>query len=167
MSLEIRLIAEDDIPSYHACLDIVARERRHLIFLAAPPLEQTRAWILPHIERTHPFFVAIEGERVLGWCDVTPHEREGFLHRGMVGMGVHPDFRRQGIGARLLQAALAHAQALGLERIELEVFASNLPAIQLYQSFGFVIEGILRRARKLDGNYDDIVPMALITKPQR
>jgi len=162
VSAEIRRITEKDIPSYHACLDVVARERCYLVFLAAPPLEQSRAWIFPHIQQNHPYFVATVGERVVGWCDITPLEREGFTHRGTLGMGVHPDFRRQGIGARLLRAALAHAEKMGLERVELEVFASNQPARRLYESFGFVVEGTLRRARKLDGQYDDLVLMALL-----
>ena len=66
-------------------------------------------------------------------------------------MGVHPDFRRRGIGARLLRAALTHAHQIGLERVELEVFASNRVARQLYERQGFTVEGTLRRARKLDG----------------
>ena len=162
MSTEIRQIRETDIPSYHACLDVVARERCYLVFLTAPPLEQSRAWILPHIQQNHPYFVAIVGERVVGWCDITPLEREGFTHRGSLGMGVHPEFRRQGSGADLLRAALAHAQKIGLERVELEVFASNQPARSLYEKFGFAVEGTLRRARKLDEKHDDLILMALV-----
>lgn len=43
-----------------------------------------------------------------------------------------------------------------------EVFASNVPAIALYQTLGFVTEGTKRRARKLDGEYDDNIVMALL-----
>jgi RimJ/RimL family protein N-acetyltransferase len=49
-----------------------------------------------------------------------------------------------------------------MERIELDVFASNKAAIALYLKLGFVTEGVKRRARKLDGEYDDNVFMALI-----
>ena len=47
--------------------------------------------------------------------------------------------------------------------MELEVFASNKRAIAFYEAAGFVIEGIKTRARKLDGQYDDNVFMALVT----
>ncbi len=161
MTPEIRQITEADIPRYHACLDTVARERRFLAFLSAPPLEQARGWALSHVQQNHPFFVAIVGDRVVGWCDITPPPLEGFSHRAGLGMGVHPDFRKQGIGKRLLQASLAQARKAGLERVELEVFTSNLAAKRLYETFGFSVEGVLRRARKLDGVYDDIVLMAL------
>ena len=56
---------------------------------------------------------------------------------------------------------LSAARHLGIERVELEVFASNTGAINLYRQLGFVVEGTKKRARKLDGEYDDDVLMAL------
>ena len=164
MTVEVRQMTEGDIASYHACLDTVAKERRYLAMPAARPLEQSRSWVTPHIQQSHPFFVAVTGAQVVGWCDITPHEGEWFSHRGRLGMGVHPDFRRCSIGTRLLRAALTHAQKIGLERVELEVFASNHAARQLYERSGFAVEGTLRRARKFDGGYDDVVVMALLPK---
>ena len=158
---EIRQLTEHDIPSWHSCLDVVARERRYLSLLAAPPLEQSQAWVAPHIQQNHPFFVAVIDSTVVGWCDITPQEREWFAHRGTLGIGVHPEFRHRGIGTSLMRATLAHAQKIGLERVELDVFASNPVAKQLYEKMGFVVEGTQRRARKVDGEYDDIVVMAL------
>jgi RimJ/RimL family protein N-acetyltransferase len=164
MTVEIRLMTEADIASYHSCLDAVARERRYLSMLQAPPLEDSRAWVLPHIEQNHPFFVAGLGERVVGWCDITPQERECFRHRGTLGMGVHPDFRQRGIGTRLLRVALEHARTIGIERAELEVSASNHVARQLYERIGFTVEGTLRRARKSDDRFEDLLIMALFLK---
>jgi ribosomal protein S18 acetylase RimI-like enzyme len=74
-------------------------------------------------------------------------------------MGVHPEFRRRGIGRRLLKAALAHAREIALERVELEVFASNHAARHLYEKAGFRVEGTLRRARKTNEGYDDLIVM--------
>jgi len=37
----------------------------------------------------------------------------------------------------------------------------NQPAVLLYKEFGFVEEGLRRRAHKLDGRYEDIQLMAL------
>jgi len=75
---------------------------------------------------------------------------------------VLPAVRGRGVGRRLAEAAIAAAKAQGAERIELEVFASNTRAIALYERLGFVREGVKRNARKLDGEYDDIVQMALL-----
>jgi len=81
---------------------------------------------------------------------------------GWLQMGVHKEYRGQGIGGTLLDQALQEAKKRGLERVELGVFASNLAAIHLYQNYDFQIEGRKKRARKLDGSYDDIVDMALL-----
>jgi len=156
----IRLMTEADIPGYHACLDTVARERRYLSMLAAPPLEASKAWALPHLKANHPLFVAIHEDKVVGWCDITPNERAFFTHRGTLGMGVHPNHRGSGIGSALLNAALEHARSIGLEQVELEVFASNQTAIRLYKRSGFILEGTRHNACKYDGVYQDILLMA-------
>ena len=79
-------------------------------------------------------------------------------------MGLLSHVRGQGLGARLAVETIAVARGRRLERIELEVFASNERAIALYRKLGFVVEGIKRRGRKLDGQYDDNIIMALLSK---
>ena len=75
---------------------------------------------------------------------------------------VGPAYRGQGIGQRLAERAIAQAKGIGLERIELDAYASNEPAIRLYEKLGFVVEGTKKKGRKLDGVYDDVFVMALI-----
>jgi ribosomal protein S18 acetylase RimI-like enzyme len=98
---------------------------------------------------------------VVGWCDIVYDSREGFRHCGRLGMGLLPHVRGQGLGVRLATETIAAVRERGLERIELEVFASNERAIALYRKLGFGVEGVKRRGRKLDGQYDDNVLMAL------
>ena len=78
-----------------------------------------------------------------------------------MGMGMLPAYRGAGLGRRLLKDTLDTARAIGIERVELEVFASNESAIALYRKLGFAVEGIKKNARKLDGRYEDDVIMAL------
>jgi ribosomal protein S18 acetylase RimI-like enzyme len=77
-------------------------------------------------------------------------------------MGLLPEYRGRGLGRQLAVHAIEAARQKGIERIELEVFASNTPAIALYRALGFATEGTKRRARKLDGEYDDNIIMALL-----
>ncbi len=60
-------------------------------------------------------------------------------HRsGELGIAVHRDYHRQGIGSALLLAAIAAVEKDQLaDRIELHVYADNLAAISLYEKFGF------------------------------
>ena len=159
--IKIVPIAEEHIERQHRCLETVALERRYLAFVQAPPFESVREFVLSNIARNAPQVVALSGDDVVGWCDITPMELEGFSHCGRLGMGVRKDFRRLGIGARLLEHTIGQARVMGLERIELEVFASNTPALRLYEKAGFVVEGEKKKARKLDGEYGDLVQMAL------
>ena len=154
-------MSEEHIESFHKCLDSVARERRFLASASAPPLDSARQFVLSNIERDIPQFVALLGEEVIGWCDVSPMRREWFAHCGRLGMGVHRDFRGQGIGTQLLAQAMQKSRDKGLERIELEVYGSNESAIRFYQKAGFVVEGVKKKARKMDGEYDDLVQMAV------
>lgn len=154
-------IAEEYIEGFHHCLDSVARERRYLAFVQAPPFESAREFVLSNIAKNVSQLVALSGNDVIGWCDISPMRLEGFTHCGTLGMGVRQDFRGLGIGTRLLEQTISEAREMGLERIELEVFASNAAAIKLYEKAGFVVEGVKKKGRKLDGEYDDLVEMAL------
>ena len=161
MAVEVRLITEEDIRGFHAALDAVARERQYLAMAEAPPIESTREFVRGNIEKGIPQFVAVAEGRVVGWCDIIPRKGMGFQHCGELGMGVVAAFRRQGVGAALLAAALARAEAIGLERVDLLVFGANAPAIALYKKFGFVEEVRRRKGRKVDGAYEDVLGMGL------
>jgi ribosomal protein S18 acetylase RimI-like enzyme len=76
-------------------------------------------------------------------------------------MGVIKDFRGRKIGERLIRATIAEATRIGLEKIELSVYSTNLPAIALYQKLGFEHEGTRKRSRLVDGIYEDVLLMAL------
>lgn len=87
-------------------------------------------------------------------------------HVAALGISVAAEFQRQGVGRRLMQELLNLADNwLNLHRIELEVFADHGGAIALYESCGFVREGIARDFAFRDGRYVDAVLMARI-RPQ-
>lgn len=158
---EITPIREEHAAGFHAALDAVARERLYLKLVAAPPLDAVRASVLEAMARGVARYVALCDGKVIGWCDISPDPHEGFRHSGELGMGVIKAFRKQGAGSRLLRATLARAREIGLQRVELEVFASNADAIHLYAKEGFLVEGVKKHARRIDGYADDIIIMAL------
>lgn len=51
---------------------------------------------------------------------------------------VSPQARRQGVGAGLMNAARAHAEASGACGLQLETARSNLPGQALYERLGYV-----------------------------
>lgn len=160
--VEIVPITEAHIESFHRALDFVARERRYLAFLEAPPLDAVRTFILDNIRHNYPQLVALSDGNVVGWCDVLPNPRPINAHVGVLGMGLLPEFRRQGLGKRLITQTLDAARAFGLHRIELTVRKDNAVAIELYKKVGFKVEGLQRHAVLVDGVYEDVVLMATL-----
>lgn len=161
---EIRIVpaAIQHVESFRQCLDLVARERSGLAITEAFSPEQTRTFVARNIDDNMPAFFALDGARVVGWADIRREERAAHKHRGVLGMGVHKDYRGRGIGRLLLEAALAKAKEVGLIRVDLTVYAGNTAAIALYRKCGFVEEGRMVKGRYLDGRFDDVVHMGLV-----
>ena len=161
---EVRIVpaAIEHAESFHQCLDSVARERIGLAITEAFPLEQLRTFVARNIEQGMPAFFALDEDCVVGWADIRREERAAHQHRGVLGMGLHKDYRGRGIGRNLLLAALAKAKEAGLIRVDLTVYASNTAAIALYHKCGFAEEGRMVKGRYLDGQFDDVVQMGLV-----
>lgn len=152
--------------SYHAALDEVARERRWLALLEAPPLARVERFVADVIaERGIQWFALDASDRVIGWCDILRNALPAFHHGARLGIAVLGAWRGRGLGRALLAVALEEAWSEGIERVELEVFASNTGAIALYETFGFEREGLRRRARRVDGVDEDVVVMAALARP--
>lgn len=146
--------------SFAQAVEIVAKERKYLATVTGFPLESTRDFINMVEANDYAQYYALDGERVIGWCDIIPKDMEGFTHVGVLGMGLLPEYRHKGIGSLLLQKTIEHAKERNnIEKVELEVFESNTNAIKFYEKFGFQHEGKRIKSRKLDGKYDNVVLM--------
>ena len=84
-------------------------------------------------------------------------------HKGGLGIMVHRDYQRMGIGTALMGAVLDVADNwLKLVRVELDVYTDNAHAIALYEKLGFEIEGTKRMDAIRGGKYVDSYLMARI-----
>jgi putative acetyltransferase len=115
----------------------------------------------PRLDR----LVAVEeiSQRVVGMIGI--HHYEGRrAHASSIGMFVHDDYQRQGVGSGLLQHAITLCeQWRQIKRIELTVFTDNEAAIGLYKKHGFVIEGTLKGYAYREGEFADTYSMARVT----
>jgi RimJ/RimL family protein N-acetyltransferase len=81
-------------------------------------------------------------------------------HGGSFTISIHPRWQGKGLGRVMTQAALDWAKEAGLAQVNLTVFASNGRARKLYESLGFIEQGIRRGyVRYEDGRVDDDVLM--------
>lgn len=84
-------------------------------------------------------YVAVQDDdgQVLGYAGLHNIVGEGYVDN----IAVFPQFRAQGIGEALTRALVEYMRCAALEFLTLEVRASNLPAISLYEKLGFRQEG--------------------------
>lgn len=87
-------------------------------------------------ENAH-FLSAVSDGKVLGYIGV--HEICGEAY--IANIAVRPEYRRMGLGERLIKAAADGAGKRNCEFITLEVRKSNVPAIALYEKEGYNIAG--------------------------
>jgi ribosomal-protein-alanine N-acetyltransferase len=83
---------------------------------------------------------AVRDGRLVGFVMGDPRPRQGFAW--IATLAVHPNYQRQGIGARLLAAVEAR---LAVPRLKLTVRQSNAAAIALYRKFGYEQTNLLSR----------------------
>ena len=99
------------------------------------------------------YVVARAGDRVVGFAGIWLMVDDAHV----TTFGVHPDWRRQGIGRQLLLNVAELSVAIGARRMTLEVRPSNEAAMALYQAFGFEVAG--RRPRYYTDDGEDALVM--------
>ncbi len=111
------------------------------------------------------FAAELENPDICFWRLARPPSRELAGYMGfwkavdeahITNLGVHPDWRRRGLGEALARATLAFARGMGLARATLEVRAGNQAAIALYRKLGFTAVA-LRRGYYPDSGEDALV----------
>jgi ribosomal protein S18 acetylase RimI-like enzyme len=148
------------LEGFWGVLDVVAREGLWLELLEAPPIDVLKKLVSEDIGANNALYIAKTADTVAGWCAIIRETRPYRTHRGKLVMGVHPKFRGQGLGRRLLDQSIRHADENGIGRIELSVYAHNPNAKKLYESSGFEVEGLHRMTRVFKGRYFDTIDMA-------
>ncbi|HLR52187.1 MAG TPA: GNAT family N-acetyltransferase [Candidatus Avamphibacillus sp.] len=75
-------------------------------------------------------------------------------------IGIHPDYRGQGIGSKLFAHLEQWANERDIHRLELTVVCENEAGVASYKKHGFEVEGTKRDSLFIDGTYYDEYYMA-------
>ncbi len=143
-------------------LDAVARERKYLIFTEGPDIENSKQFISEIVLYKWTQFLAVEGAKVLGWCDIIPSNRNGIEHVGHLGVGIVEAERRKGLGTVLIRTSLMMLFQRGFNVWNWKCFLLYKATFRLYEKVGFNQEGRKRKARYIDGAFDGIIVMGLL-----
>lgn len=98
------------------------------------------------------FLMAFEGEEPVGYVGVSVIVDEGY----MGNLAVLEKYRRQGVGRALMTELINRSKEQKLAFITLEVRPSNIPAVKLYESLGFIEAGRRKNYYK-DPNEDALL----------
>lgn len=78
---------------------------------------------------------------MVGLLFFRPLTKKKNCHTGEFGVSVHPDYQNSGIGKELIRTLLNWAKENDrIEKVFLNVFATNTNAIELYRKLGFIEE---------------------------
>lgn len=134
--------------------------------------------VTPRPERREPFFrercgpqdhlVAELDGRVVGYVRIGfPTGLAANAHvRQIRGLAVADEARGLGVGRALVRAAVEEARRLGARRVTLRVLGHNTAARRLYESEGFVVEGVQPEEFRLEGTYvDDVLMGQFLVQP--
>ena len=98
-----------------------------------------------------PWIAYAADGRIAGHVDLRARPEIASAHRALLGMGVHRDHRRQGLGAMLVEVVVAWASEQRIAWIDLDVLSTNPGAIALYLGCGFTLAGELPDMFRIDG----------------
>jgi len=156
----IRDAVEADLPTIVEIYNATVPTHMVTAELEPTTVEARLPWFREHWSEHYPFWVAESEGRVIAWLDF-----KRFLprcaYRGTAEISVYVDeeFRRRGVGQRLLEQAIARAPSLGITALVGLIFGHNEPNLKLFQSLGFERWGFFPGVAQLDGIQRDLVVM--------
>jgi GNAT superfamily N-acetyltransferase len=150
-TVEIRPIRASDTETLRRFYEGLSADSRVARFMGAsrgPTMLQADAFCHADHDHREAFVACVRDEtggptRIVGHLCVEPDGAEV----AEVAVAVADDFRRQGIGRRLLAAGVAWARNAGIRRLTATMLATNTPIIRLLTGLGLAC-----RIRYADGN---------------
>jgi L-amino acid N-acyltransferase YncA len=149
--VRIRDATEADLPAIVKIHNAAIASRISTAELDPVTVEGRREWFRAHSPTQYPIWVAELNGAIAGWLSF----RE-FLprcaYRGTVEVSVYvsEEFRRRGIGKKLLQEAITGGPQLGMRSLVGLIFGHNQPSIALFRVVGFERWGLLPGIARVD-----------------
>ncbi len=158
----IRDAVEADLPAIIEIYNATVPTRMVTAELEPTTVEARLPWFHEHSPHEYPFWVAESEGRIIGWLDfkkLLPR----CAYRGTAEISVYVDeqFRRHGVGQRLLEEAIARAPSLGITALVGLIFGHNEPSLKLFGRLGFERWGFFPAVAQLDDVTRDLVVVGL------
>lgn len=161
----IREAKPEDAPILAAAEREIAKVPRRLVSRPEELKDENfKEKIIALSQNSSAYYAILEEDgKIVGHAIVEPHKFIVTSHVVFLTIAIHEGQQGRGLGKLLMQHLVDWAKAHPvIEKFELQVRSSNVPAIKLYESLGFVEEG--RKVKRLkygENDYQDDIYMAL------
>lgn len=128
-------------------------------------------WIQSHLDNPGDLLIIAQvigndptSSTTVGLLNFEAPKRRKISHTGEFGMGIHKDYRGNGLGKLMLEHLIEWAKSSQqIEKINLRVLENNTKAIEMYKRYGFKENGRKTKEVKIsEGNYLDDLSMELL-----
>ncbi len=132
-------------------------------FFCSQPSELDEKAVKQTIQSPQSIYLVAEYEgQIVGHAFLEPYTLQSLRHVADLNIAVTFRMQKKGIGTKLLESTIEWAKNSGvIEKIQLNVRASNTTAIPLYKKMGFEEEGRLKNRVKIKDRYIDDIIMGL------
>lgn len=159
-SFTIRPATAADHPRILAIWNPIFRET--LVTFAS--VEKTPETLAEYIDgrraRGREFFVAAEGETVLGFASYDQFRGgDGYVHAMEHTVILAEDARGRGIGRALMQAVEDHARDRGAHTMVAGISGSNPGAVPFHSAIGYALCGRMPQSGRKFGRWHDLILM--------
>jgi RimJ/RimL family protein N-acetyltransferase len=151
-----------DLESLMRNANLVGAEQVYIMLDQLDDLDDERRWLSSFDGVRSVLIVADAGGEVVGSADCDGGSFAKDRHVGRIGIAIREGYREVGLGRILMTRVLDWMAMRGFEKAELAVFASNTRALRLYESLGFLREGVRKNHVKIRGEYEDEVVMGMM-----
>jgi len=121
--------------------------------------ETAEKWFYEHNEKYQVIVSEIHGV-ISGWASLSKwSDRPAYDNTTECSIYVRKEFRRQGIGRKLLYQLIRNAEYCGIHTIIARISEGNETSIKMHKEFGFDEIGIMKEAGIKFGKYIDVTIM--------
>ncbi|GMB08235.1 GNAT family N-acetyltransferase [Thermolongibacillus altinsuensis] len=121
-------------------------------------MEYIKSWYKQKIEGGYPVLVFEENNKVIGFATFGPFRtRPAYKYTIEHSVYVHKDYRKKGIGTKLLKKLIRIANEQEYATLVAGIDSANEESIKLHERLGFTYSGTIKKAGFKFGKWLDLV----------
>lgn len=156
--MKIEDAVKEDLPAIVAIYNSTIGDRVATADTQPVSLESRQLWFDLHSPENRPIWVMKSNNIIIGWLSFQSfYGRPAYQATAELSIYVSGEYRRQGVGKKLLAKAIERSPKLGIDTLLGFIFAHNQPSLELFRQYQFQQWGYLPKVAELDGIKRDLV----------